>query len=167
MLLRKTKRVKKPKRKIPKTVQQSIPVDVIYKDGIIQSGKTFSKMWRFSDINYEVASNAEQEEMFLAHSAILNGLPTDAVAKISIYNRQINNHSIENIALPASNENYKEYAKELEELLNDKMAESNNIVHEKYITISAEKKNIKEARTYSGRIKNVQVKAFEKSAYVI
>lgn len=67
----------------------------------------------------------------------------DAVAKISIYNRQINNHSIENIALPASNENYKEYAKELEELLNDKMAESNNIVHEKYITISAEKKNIK------------------------
>ena len=42
--------------------------------------------------------------------------------------------------------------KELEELLNDKMAESNNIVHEKYITISAEKKNIKEARTYFARV---------------
>ena len=42
MLLRKTKRVKKPKRKIPKTVQQSIPFDVIYKDGIIQSGRTLS-----------------------------------------------------------------------------------------------------------------------------
>ena len=152
MLLRKTKRVKKPKRKIPKTVQQSIPIDVIYKDGIIQSGRTFSKMWRFSDINYEVASNAEQEEMFLAHSAILNGLPTDAVAKISIFNRQLQNHSIEKMTVPTSNKNYKEYAKELEELLNDKMAESNNIVHEKYITISAEKKNIKEARTYFARV---------------
>ena len=152
MLLRKTKRVKKPKRKIPKTVQQSIPIDVIYKDGIIQSGRTFSKMWRFSDINYEVASNAEQEEMFLAHSAILNGLPTDAVAKISIFNRQLQNHSIEKMTVPTSNENYREYAKELEELLNDKMAESNNIVHEKYITISAEKKNIKEARTYFARV---------------
>ena len=152
MLLRKTKRVKKPKRKIPKTVQQSIPVDVIYKDGIIQSGKTFSKMWRFSDINYEVASNVEQEEMFLAHSAILNGLPTDAVAKISIYNRQLQNNAIEQMTLPAANNKYKEYAKELEELLNDKMAESNNIVHEKYITISAEKKNIKEARTYFARV---------------
>ena len=152
MLLRKTKRVKKPKRKIPKTVQQSIPVDVIYKDGIIQSGKTFSKMWRFSDINYEVASNVEQEEMFLAHSAILNGLPTDAVAKISIYNRQLQNNAIEQMTLPAANDKYKEYAKELEELLNDKMAESNNIVHEKYITISAEKKNIKEARTYFARV---------------
>lgn len=152
MLLRKTKRVKKPKRKIPKTVQQSIPIDVIYKDGIIQSGRTFSKMWRFSDINYEVASNAEQEEMFLAHSAILNGLPTDAVAKISIFNRQLQNHSIEKMTVPTSNENYREYAKEFEELLNDKMAESNNIVHEKYITISAEKKNIKEARTYFARV---------------
>ena len=148
MLLRKTKRVKKPKRKIPKTVQQSIPVDVIYKDGIIQSGRTFSKMWRFSDINYEVASNAEQEEMFLAHSAILNGLPTDAVAKISIYNRQLQNNAIKQMTLPAANDKYKEYAKELEELLNDKMAESNNIVHEKYITISAEKKNIKEVTVH-------------------
>lgn len=152
MLLKRTKRVKKSKRKIPKTVQQSIPIDVIYKDGIIQSGRTFSKMWRFSDINYEVASNAEQEEMFLAHSAILNGLPTDAVAKISIYNRQFQNNAIEQMTLPAANDKYKEYAKELEELLNDKMAESNNIVHEKYITISAEKKNIKEARTYFARV---------------
>lgn len=152
MLLKRTKRVKKSKRKIPKTVQQSIPIDVIYKDGIIQSGRMFSKMWRFSDINYEVASNAEQEEMFLAHSAILNGLPTDAVAKISIYNRRIQNHSIEKLAVPKTNDNYKMYAKELEELLNDKMAESNNIVHEKYITISSEKKNIKEARTYFARV---------------
>ena len=152
MLLKRTKRIKKSKRKIPKTVQQSIPIDVIYKDGIIQSGKMFSKMWRFSDINYEFASSAEQEEMFLAHSAVLNGLPTDAVAKISIYNRRIQNHSIEKLAVPKTNDNYKMYAKELEELLNDKMAESNNIVHEKYITISSEKKNIKEARTYFARV---------------
>lgn len=151
-MFKRTKRAKKVKRKIPKTVQQSIPVDVIYKDGIIQSGRIFSKMWRFSDINYEVASNAEQEEMFLAHSAILNGLPTDATAKISIFNRKIQNNTIEKIIVPVSDERYKKYIKELEELLSDKMAESNNIVHEKYITISAEKKNIKEARTYFARV---------------
>lgn len=152
MLLRKEKRAKKSKRKIPKSVQQSIPIDVIYKDGIIQSGRIFSKTWRFSDINYEVASNADQEEMFLAHSAILNGLPTDATAKISIYNRKLQHNIFEKIAVPISNEKYKEYTKELEELLSDKMAESNNIVHEKYITISAEKKNIQEARTYFARV---------------
>ena len=152
MLFRKTKQIKKTKRKIPKSVQQSIPIDVIYRDGIIQSGHIFSKTWCFSDINYEVASNAEQEEMFLAHSAILNGLPTDAAAKISIFNRQIGNTAIEKIVIPLSNDKFKEYTKELEELLSNKMAESNNIVHEKYITISAEKKNIKEARTYFARV---------------
>ena len=125
---------------------------MIYRDGIIQSGHIFSKTWCFSDINYEVASNAEQEEMFLAHSAILNGLPTDAAAKISIFNRQIGNTAIEKIVIPLSNDKFKEYTKELEELLSNKMAESNNIVHEKYITISAEKKNIKEARTYFARV---------------
>lgn len=125
---------------------------MIYRDGIIQSGHIFSKTWCFSDINYEVASNAEQEEMFLAHSAILNGLPTDAAAKISIFNRQIGNTAIEKIVIPLFNDKFKEYTKELEELLSNKMAESNNIVHEKYITISAEKKNIKEARTYFARV---------------
>ena len=109
MLFKRTKRTQKAKRKIPKTVQQSIPVDVIYKDGIIQSGRIFSKTWRFSDINYEVASNAEQEEMFLAHSAILNGLPTDATAKISIFNRKIQNNAIEKIIVPVSDEKYKKY----------------------------------------------------------
>ncbi len=125
---------------------------MIYKDGIFKSGHIFSKTWRFSDINYEVASNADQEEMFLAHSAILNGLPTDATAKISIYNRQLQNNIFEEITVPLSNAKYRIYTKELEELLSDKMAESNNIVHEKYITISAEKKNIHEARTYFARV---------------
>ncbi len=147
-------RRKREKRRIPKSVQQSIPIDTIYRDGIMRSGRTFSKTWRFSDINYEVASNSDQEQMFLAHGAILNGLPTDATAKISIYNRRLLNNALTEIAVPVVNEKYREYNKELETLLSDKMAESNNIVHEKYITISAEKKNIKEARTYFARVGN-------------
>ena len=65
------------KRTIPKSVQHSIPINRIFKDGIIQCGRRYSKSWRFSDVNYAVASDNDQLEMFLAHSAILNGcLPT-------------------------------------------------------------------------------------------
>ena len=49
---------KKEKRIIPKNVQQSIPIKRIYRDGIMQCGQYFSKKWRFSDINYAVASDA-------------------------------------------------------------------------------------------------------------
>lgn len=142
----------KQKRRTPKTAQQSIPIDILYKDGIIQTGNVFSKTWRFSDINYKVASDAEQEEMFLAHGAILNALPTDATAKITVYNRQIENNIFKKMDAPLSNKKYRIYILELEELLSDKMAQSNNIVHDKYITVYSEKKNIKEARTYFARV---------------
>ncbi len=141
-----------PRRKIPKSAQQSIPINAIYRDGIFRCGNTFSKTWRFTDINYKVASNSEQEEMFLAHGAILNSLPTDARAKISVYNRQILHITLEKMNAPLSDKRYYEYQCELEELLNNKRAESNNIVQEKYVTIYAEKKNIKEARTYFARV---------------
>ena len=147
-------RIKKQKRKIARTVQQSIPIDAIYKDGIFRTGRLFSKSWKFSDINYAVASDDDQLQMFLAHSAILNGLPTDAMAEITIYNRQLHNKVFEQITTPSDNPNYKKYTQELNGILCDKMSESNNIVHEKYITVATEKKNIEEARTFFTRVGN-------------
>ena len=147
-------RIKKQKRKIARTVQQSIPIDAIYKDGIFRTGRLFSKSWKFSDINYAVASDDDQLQMFLAHSAILNGLPTDAMAEITIYNRQLHNKVFEQITTPSDNPNYRKYTNELNGILCDKMSESNNIVHEKYITVATEKKNIEEARTFFTRVGN-------------
>ena len=161
-MLKKLKRIlaqlfgKKEKRIIPKSVQQSIPIKRIYRDGIMQCGQYFSKTWRFSDINYAVASDDDQLEMFLAHSAILNGLPTDAFAKITVYNKQLNRNVFEQFITPTdhTDKNKVTYTKELKELLSDKMSDSNNIVHEKYITVSSEKKNIEEARTFFARVGN-------------
>lgn len=154
--------LKEEKRKIPKTVQQSIPIKKIFKDGIIQCGNIFSKTWRFMDINYAVASDSDQLEMFLAHSAILNGLPTDAVAKISIYNRQLDKNVFKQMVSSSNDDKYSIYTSELNELLADKMAESNNIVHEKYITVSTEKRNIEEARTFFTRVSNDLTADFSK-----
>ena len=37
--------------RIPRSVQQSIPIKRIYKDGVFQVSGRFSKTWRFFDIN--------------------------------------------------------------------------------------------------------------------
>lgn len=148
------KKAKKEKRKIPKTVQQSIPIDRLYKDGVFKCGNTYSKTWRFSDINYAVASDEDQLQMFLAHSALINGLPTDAMAKITVFNRQLSKEVLSNLATPNGESSYKVYAEELAEIFSDKMAESNNIVHDKFITVSSEKKNIEESRTFFTRVGN-------------
>ena len=45
---------------MPRSVQQSIPIDRIYADGVWQSENVFSLMWQISDINYAMQSDAAE-----------------------------------------------------------------------------------------------------------
>ena len=59
--------------KIPKSVQDTIPVNKVYKDGIFLIGKDkYSKTFKFTDINYAVASKSDKEAMFLNYGELLN-----------------------------------------------------------------------------------------------
>ena len=50
---------------VPKGVQDVIPVKAIYDDGIFKVGKDkYSKTYKFTDINYAVASREDKEAMF-------------------------------------------------------------------------------------------------------
>ena len=49
---------------VPRKVQDVIPVRRIWKDGIFQVGSRFSKTYKFTDINYLVAS---REDLSLIH----------------------------------------------------------------------------------------------------
>ena len=65
----------KEKFKIPKSVQDIIPVKAIWEDGIFLVGENqYSKTFKFLDINYAVASKEDQESMFLDYSDLLNSL---------------------------------------------------------------------------------------------
>ena len=49
--------------KMPRSVQQSIPIDRIYADGVWQSENVFSLMWQISDINYAMQSDAAKQNI--------------------------------------------------------------------------------------------------------
>ena len=83
------KKKEKEKYKVPKSAQDIINVDVIYKDGIFKLGNKFSKTYRFSDINYAIASKEEKEGMFLNYSELLNSLDSSTITKITINNRKV------------------------------------------------------------------------------
>lgn len=55
----------KEKFKVPNKVQDLIPIKCIWPDGIFKIGNKFSKTYKFSDINYLVASREDKESMFL------------------------------------------------------------------------------------------------------
>lgn len=67
---------------VPKGVQDVIPVAAIFDDGIFKVGKDkYSKTYRFTDINYAVASREDKEAMFLEYSELLNSLDSGVTTK--------------------------------------------------------------------------------------
>ena len=58
----------KEKFRIPRKVQDLIPIDCIWKDGIFRSGNKYSKTYRFTDVNYQVASLDDKKRMFFDFS---------------------------------------------------------------------------------------------------
>ena len=105
--------------KVPRSVQQAIPIQRIWPDGVFQSGTKFSKTFRFSDINYAIASKEDKTEMFLDYSELLNALDSGAAAKITLNNRQINKEEFEaSLLLPMKEDGLDEYRKEYNEIKN-------------------------------------------------
>ena len=143
----------KEKYRIPRKVQDLIPIDCIWKDGIFRSGNKYSKVYRFTDINYQVASLDDKKLMFFDYSAILNGLDAGASTKITINNHRMNRWDFEeSVLMPMKGDEQDQYRQEHNEMLLDLTVGSNGIMQEKYITVSIVKKNIQEARMYFSRI---------------
>ena len=139
--------------KIPRSVQQSIPVQRIYRDGIWQTGGKFSRTWRFADINYALASHDDQHNMFTSYCGVLNSLPTDATTKITINNRRLNGADFRrSILMRERGDGLDMYRQEYNRVLTDKAAESNDLIQDKYITVSVARKNFEEARTFFHRV---------------
>ena len=139
---------------VPKGVQDVIPITAIYDDGIFQIGKDkFSKTYKFSDINYAVASREDKESMFLEYSELLNSLDSGAMTKITINNRRLNRLDFENnILIPMKGDRLDEYREEYNKILLEKATGANAIVQDKYMTISVCKKSIEDARNYFARV---------------
>ncbi len=143
----------KEKFKIPRKVQNIIPIKAIWDDGIfLVSRNKYSKSFKFLDINYAVASREDKETMFLEYSEILNSLDTGATTKITINNRRINKLDFaRTMLLKDENDGLDKYRKEYNQMLLSQTKKSNEIVQEKLITISVYKKSVEEARSYFAR----------------
>ena len=143
-------RMDKERFKVPKSVQQAIPIQRIWPDGIFQQGTKFSKTYRFTDINYYIASKDNKTEMFLDYSELLNSLDSGISAQITINNRRINKEEFEkSILLPMKEDGLDHYREEYNEMLLSKITGTNNSIYqERYLTVSVHKRSIDDARTY-------------------
>ena len=152
--LTKAQKMEREKFRIPRSVQDAIPIRRIFADGIFQVGNQYSKTWSFTDINYAIASKEDKTSMFLDYSELLNALDSGASAKITIYNRRINKAEFErSVLLPDKDDGLDEYRHEFNQMLTAQVTgTSNSIVRERYLTVSVVKRNADEARSYFARV---------------
>ena len=143
----------KEKYRIPRKVQDLIPIDCIWKDGIFRSGNKYTKVYRFTDINYQAASQDDKKEIFFDYSAILNGMDAGATHKITKnFHRMSRWDFEESVLMPMLGDEQDQYRQESNDIILGQTIGNNGVTQERYYTISVVKKNIQEARLYFARM---------------
>ena len=140
--------------KIPRSVQDVIPIQRIFADGIFQFGTKYSRTLRFSDINYAIASKEDKTAMFLGYSELLNALDSGSTTKLTICNKQVNRQAFEDtVLLPQRGDSLDGFVNEFNGMLEGKISGSSaSVEQERFITVSVHKKNVDEARTFFSRV---------------
>lgn len=141
---------------IPKSVQDVIPIKAVYKDGIfLLNNNNYSKTFKFSDINYHIASDEEKKELMQGYWSVINSFGAGVTIKLTINNHRLDKAEFEkSILIPYRYDGLDKYRKEYNEMLLDKANSSNCIVQDKYFTVTVNKKNVDDARAFFNRIGN-------------
>lgn len=135
--------------RIPRRVQDLIPIKRMWEDGIFLAGTRYCKTFRFTDINYAVASPQTQDTVLRNFAALINSLDTTATSKITINNHRFNQKAFEeNVLLKLRGDGLDGYREEYNEVILEKAKTGNGIIQEKYITVSVCKDSIDSAKAY-------------------
>lgn len=143
------------KTKIPKSSQDTIPYKAAYDNGIIEiSTGVFSKSYYIEDANFKIASQDDQDNLFLKYGDMLNMFGHEVKAEITVYNRSMVRENFEKeVLMEYKYDGLDEYRQEANDILLEKMAEGkNNIVKEIYLTVTIEEKSYDAAVTTFSRL---------------
>lgn len=133
--------------KIPRSVQQSIPIDHIYEDGIWQSGNVYSMMWSLSDINYTMLSDTDKRGIQAQYGAVYASLPTDCWAKFCIVSQRMDEEAFRrDILLHRANDGLDDCRREMNRRMMHCVKSMSNVIQQKYLVVSTTGRKVQEAR---------------------
>ena len=73
--------------RIPRRVQDAIPIKRIWEDGLFLAGTRYSMVYQFTDINYFLASEGVQRAVLKWYENLLNSLDDGVLNKITTQQR--------------------------------------------------------------------------------
>ena len=134
---------------IPKTVQQSIPFDRMFPDGICRVGLDYyTKTVQFQDINYQLAQQEDKTEIFEEWCAFLNFFDSSVKFQLSFENMATDVSDFEkSIKISHKNDGFDDVRDEYSEVLLHQMEAGNNgLTKTKYLTFGIHAESMKTAK---------------------
>ena len=147
--------------KMPRSVQQSIPIDRIYADGVWQSENVFSLMWQISDINYAMQSDAAKQNILTQLGTVYAGIPADCWMQVCIVSQRMDEKAFaRDVLYHRENDGFDALRAERNRQIKANARENGNVVQHKYIIVSTNKPDVKEARERFVQVQGHLLSAF-------
>lgn len=147
--------------KMPRSVQQSIPIDRIYADGVWQSENVFSLMWQISDINYAMQSDAAKQNILTQLGTVYAGIPADCWMQVCIVSQRMDEKAFaRDVLYHRENDGFDALRAERNRQIKANARENGNVVQHKYIIVSTNKPGVKEARERFVQVQGHLLSAF-------
>ena len=143
------KKIQKKQDNIPRTAQDSIPFERMFKDGICRVGKNhYSKTIQFEDINYQLAQQEDKTEIFEEWCSFLNFFDSSVDVQFSFVNMATDVKNFEkSIAIKHKKDGLDGLRDEYTGMLFRQMSAGNNgLTKAKYLTFGIEAASIREAK---------------------
>ena len=158
------KKKKPDKIKIPKSVQDVIPYEMAYPNGVIETQKgLFSMTYTLGDTDFMTTSEERQDQIFKAFGKLINTFGSDMRIQFTINNKQVNKKDFEKMILvPMRGDENDKWRKEHNQVLKDKLKEGrSNMHHEKYMTVCLSAENIDDATQRFSKLKGQLMKVLK------
>lgn len=146
---------------LPKNVQEVLPVEEIYEDGVFKTLGKFSKMYRFTDINYTTLSKEDKIATLRKYGDFLNSISPSMSLKITIVSRNINADDYKKeVFLDETDELLGLYNKELNDVISGNGKPQDNLIQDFFITLTTLEKEHKLASKAFDEIENSLINSF-------
>lgn len=146
------------------TVQNTIPYNVMYRDGICEVSENFYSMTvQFFDANYSIAEFDEQNNIFDKYCDIINLFDNTIRFQLTFENQNRSKDKLmKTVQIPQQNDEFNDIRKEYSSMLTGKLLKgSNGQSSRKFLTFGIEATSYKSARAKLFGIKNDVIKGFK------
>lgn len=141
------KKASEPLYKTPKSVQETIEILKIAKNGIFEVKENrFSKTYLFADLNYSILDEEEKKSFLERYCDFLNSFDMEFKITINNKNRNMRNFR-EEILFPMQEDGFDNYREIYNKIIEERILEGKQgIEQQRYLTVTVTRKNFEEAK---------------------